>query len=68
MFTWVKRQAGVSVAVGPFAANVVPKGDGRWRWEAYADGAEAPQASGIGSSAGAAKTAVEQLIKRSGRV
>ena len=56
------------MAVGPFVANVMPKGDGRWTWEIFADDARSSQASGIGSSKGAAKTAAEQYIKRSGRV
>ncbi len=65
---WIKKGTGFTVTVGPFVANVVPKGDGRWSWEVFADAADAPQASGVRSSAGAAKTAVEQLVKRSGRV
>jgi hypothetical protein len=68
VFDWTKKYNGFTVTVGPFVANVMPKGDGRWIWEVFADAATGPQASGVASNAGAAKTAAEQLIKRSGRV
>jgi hypothetical protein len=68
MFAWKKRNDGFTATVGPFVANVMPKGDGRWTWEILADGARASQASGVGSSKGAAQTAAEQYVKRSGRV
>lgn len=68
MFGWTKSGDGSTVVVGPFVANVMPKGDGRWNWEVFADDAVNPQATGIASSLGAAKTAAEQLVKRSGRV
>jgi hypothetical protein len=68
MFVWNKKDNGFTVTVGPFVANVMPKGDGRWNWEVFADNATGSQASGVASSKGAAKTAVEMLIKRSGRV
>jgi hypothetical protein len=68
MFVWTRKDKGFTAGVGPFVANVMPKGDGRWSWEVYADEARSPQATGVASSAGAAKATAEQLIKRSGRV
>ena len=68
MLDWIKKGNGFTVEVGPFVVNVMPKGDGRWTWEVFADGAVSSQATGIGSSTGAAKTAAEQFIKRSGRI
>jgi hypothetical protein len=68
MFAWKKKNDGFTVTVGPFVANVMPKGDGRWNWEVFADNARGSQATGVASSIGAAKTAAEMLIKRSGRV
>ena len=68
MFAWTKKGEGFTASVGPFVANVKPKGDGRWTWEIFADEARGSQASGVGSSKGAAQTAAEQFIKRSGRV
>jgi hypothetical protein len=68
MFTWRKKVDGFTATVGPFVANVMPKADGRWTWEIFADDARASQASGVGSSKGAAQTAAEQYVKRSGRV
>jgi hypothetical protein len=68
MLAWKKKDSGFTVTIGPFVANVMPKGDGRWNWEVYSDNATGPEATGVRSSAGAAKTAVEQLVKRSGRV
>lgn len=68
MFGWIKKGNGFTAHVGPFVANVMPKGDGRWSWEVFSDGAVNPQATGVAASTGAAKTAAEQLVKRSGRV
>jgi hypothetical protein len=68
MLAWKKQANGWTAAEGPFVVKVVPKGDGRWNWEVFADGVENPTATGIGSSVGAAKTACEQFVKRSGRV
>lgn len=68
MFAWRKKGDGITVTVGPFVAHVMPKGDGRWTWEIFADEARGSQASGVGSSKGAAQTAAENYIKRSGRV
>jgi hypothetical protein len=67
-FAWRKKDNGFTLSVGPFVANVMPKGDGRWTWEVFADNATGSQATGVGSSTGAAKNAVEQYVKRSGRV
>jgi hypothetical protein len=69
MLAWTKQPAdAVRAAAGPFVANVSPKGDGRWNWAVYADGSANATATGIASSLGAAKTACEQFVKRSGRV
>lgn len=68
MLDWKKQGDGFRAAVGPFVATAIPKGDGRWSWAVHADGADNPQATGIGSSAGAAKTAADQYVRRSGRV
>jgi len=53
---------------GPFALKVSPKGDGRWNWQVLKDGIANPVATGVASSLGAAKTAPEQFVKRSGLV
>lgn len=68
VFAWRKKDNGFTVSVGPFVSNVMPKGDGRWTWEVFADNATSSQATGVGSSTGAAKTAAENYIQRSGRV
>ena len=68
MLSWKKQGTGLRGTEGPFVVNVVPKGDGRFSWEIFPDGADSPQATGIGNSLGATKTAAEQYVKRSGRV
>lgn len=68
MFAWKKKGEGFTATVGPFVANLMPKGDGRWTWEIFADDARSSQATGVGSSKGAVQTAAENYIKRSGRV
>lgn len=68
MMRWAKQGSGVKLVAGPFVANASPKGDGRWEWAVFADGTANPTATGVASSAGAAKTACEQFVKRSGRV
>ena len=40
--------------------------DGRWAWSILAAGADAPMATGITSSAGAAKQAMENFLKKKG--
>jgi hypothetical protein len=57
-----------SSAAGPFALKVEPKGDGRWGWQIFVDSSSNPSAAGVAASLGAAKTATEQFVKRSGRV
>ena len=52
--------------VGPFLLKVEPKGDGRWNWQVFRDPAPNPTATGIAASRGAARTATEQFVKRSG--
>jgi len=68
MISWKKQGTAWRSAAGPFVLRVAPKGDGRFTWEVVADGADSPQASGIGTSLGAAKTAGEQYVLRSGRI
>ena len=74
MLAW-KKQPDVTLktdvwlaTLGPFAVKVAPKGDGRWNWEIIMDDARSPAATGIGNSLGAAKTACELYVGRSGRV
>jgi hypothetical protein len=68
MLAWTKLAVGWSGVEGPFQVKVGAKGDGRWNWEIFADGGRNPVATGISASLGAAKTACEQFVKRSGRV
>ncbi|MBK6520003.1 MAG: hypothetical protein IPG04_39200 [Polyangiaceae bacterium] len=58
----------LTAQVGPLLLKVSEKGDGRWDWQVWNGPARNPMATGIGSSKGAAKTAAEQLAKRSGLV
>jgi len=53
---------------GPFAVKVEPKGDGRFNWFVFNGAAKNPTATGVASSLGAAKTAAENFVKRSGQV
>jgi hypothetical protein len=55
-----------TATVGPLSVKVEPKGDGRWAWSIHASGAPNPTATGIASSASAAKNVVEQYVLRSG--
>ena len=57
-----------SCQAGPFALKVSPKGDGRWNWQVFKEGIPNATATGVASSLGAAKTATEQFVKRSGLV
>ena len=67
--TWTKEAKDHwSARVGPFLVKVAPKGDGRWAWQVFRDSAPNPTATGIRASLGAAKTATEQFVKRSGLV
>ena len=54
--------------VEPFLLKVEPKGDGRWNWQVIKEPSPNPAATGIASSLGAARTATEQYVKRSGLV
>ncbi len=69
MLVW-KKQADNSLkaTAGPFVAHVIPKPDGRWDWNIHVDAGTNPTATGVRSSAGAAKTACENFVQRSGRV
>jgi hypothetical protein len=67
--SWSKRTAErVCGTAGPFTVDVTRKGDGRWDWKIFADGAESPLAAGISPTVGAAKTKCEQFVARSGRI
>jgi hypothetical protein len=67
--SWSKITAErVRGSAGPFAVEVTRKGDGRWDWKIFADGAESPLAAGVSPTVGAAKTKCEQFVARSGRV
>jgi hypothetical protein len=63
---WVKADAGFSARIEPFVLKVDPKGDGRWNWQVLKNATRNPVATGVASSLGAAKTACEQFVKRSG--
>ncbi|MGZ3419500.1 MAG: hypothetical protein ACXWUG_23010, partial [Polyangiales bacterium] len=64
---WTKAATGaMSGRIEPFTLKVDPKGDGRWNWQVLKDETRNPVATGVASSLGAAKTAVEQFVKRSG--
>ncbi|WP_146652453.1 hypothetical protein [Labilithrix luteola] len=66
---WTKGAGDIWTArVGPFGLKVQPKGDGRWIWLVTKADAANPEATGVGSSLGAAKTATEQYVRRSGLV
>lgn len=69
MLAWTKEPANAWKGVeGPFVAHVSPKGDGRWDWKVFADAGPNPTATGVRPSLGAAKTACENFVQRSGRV
>jgi len=68
MVTWKKQGDAWRGTEGPFVADVSSKPDGRWDWKVFADAAPNPTAVGVRASLGAAKTACEQFVKRSGRV
>lgn len=55
-----------SAVQGPFTLRVEPKGDGRWNWNICRGETPNPEASGVATSLGAAKTATENFVKRSG--
>jgi hypothetical protein len=65
---WNKTRDDWTATQGPFALRVSPKGDGRWNWQIVRDNKPNPEATGVASSLGAAKTAAEQFVKRSGLV
>jgi hypothetical protein len=68
MLAWVKEADRWRGSEGPFVVHVAPKGDGRWSWAVHADATPNPTATGTAASLGAAKTACEQFVRRSGRV
>lgn len=65
---WSRAKDEWTASQGPFVLRVAPKGDGRWTWRIVRDNRANPEATGVASSAGAAKTAAEQFVKRSGLV
>jgi hypothetical protein len=67
--TWSKPVGNtLDGTAGPFVVRLARKGDGRWDWKIFADGADSPLAAGVSPSVGAAKTKCEQFIGRSGRI
>jgi hypothetical protein len=66
---WRKNHSDVwSAQVGPYAIKIEPKGDGRYAWTITNGGKPNPEATGVRPSLGAAKTACEQFVNRSGHV
>ena len=67
---WLKNTGDVwtMLHVGPYLVTIEPKGDGRWNWTIVNGGKPNPEATGVRSSLGAAKTACEHYVKRSGHV
>lgn len=66
---WTKGTGDVlSAKSGPFALEIFPKGDGRFAWRIFSEGARNPAASGVTGSLAAAKNVTEQFVKRSGLV
>jgi hypothetical protein len=63
---WTKAATGETARLEPLTLAVDPKGDGRWNWRVLKDGTRNPVATGVASSAGAARTACEQFARRSG--
>lgn len=53
---------------GPYVVKIEPKGDGRWSWTITSGDKPNPEATGIRPSLGAAKTACELFVNRSGHV
>ncbi|MFO0737469.1 MAG: hypothetical protein U0270_16375 [Labilithrix sp.] len=69
MVTWGKPTSdSLEGKAGPFVIRLSRKGDGRWDWKIFADGADSPLAAGVSVSVGASKTKCEQFVARSGRV
>ena len=69
MLSWSKPGGDTQTGKeGPFVAKLAKKGDGRWDWKIFADGAESPLAAGVSTTVGQARTKCEQFIARSGRV
>jgi hypothetical protein len=68
---WSKQKdAFVAQAGDPviFTARVRPRGDGRWVWEIFQGATTTVIATGILASLGAARTAANNFVSRSGRV
>ncbi len=64
---WRKNAGDVwTTRVGPYAVKVGLTGDLRWNWSITKDDKPNPEATGVRASLGAAKTACEQFVKRSG--
>jgi hypothetical protein len=62
---WTKTAKGLLLSrVGPLSITIEPMGDGRLRWTILRDGKNGSEAGGVRSSLGAAKTAVEQFVRR----
>ena len=66
---WSKNTGDVwTTDAGPYRVTIDPKGDGRWNWTIVNSGKPNPEATGVRPSLGAAKSACELYVKRSGHV
>lgn len=63
---WTKTGEGSTAHAGPFVMKLLPKGDGRWTWTVWKGETPNPAATGVASSQGAARTAAENYVNRSG--
>lgn len=59
--TWITR-------AGPYVVTIKKTGDGRFGWSIVSGDKPNPEATGVRTSLGAAKTACENFVKRSGHV
>ena len=65
---WTKAGDESTARAGPFVMKLAPKGDGRWVWTVWRGDTASPAATGVASSAGAARTTAENYVNRSGLV
>ncbi len=69
-FTWVREAPDrwVCRVDDRFTLSAAKKGDGRWAWQVVKGDARNPMASGIVSTPGDAKHAMEHFLKKAGFV
>lgn len=53
---------------GPLTMRLQKKGDGRWSWHVFKDGADSAMATGLATSIGSAKSVAQQFAARTGLV